>query len=76
MTDDNHQTVPDADLDRVGQEQIEGRAGTPAVPGGVPAGASPAGPHETPSLTNPDATAGTGSLPSPTQGDEVDAATG
>ena len=76
MTDDTPETAPDADLDRVGQEEIEGRAGAPAGTGVVPADAPPAGPHETPSLTNPDATAGTGSLPSPTPGDEVDAATG
>lgn len=64
----------DADLDRVGQEEIEGRGGA-AGPAPAPDG-SPAGPHAKPSLTNPDATSGTGSLPSASPGDEADAATG
>ena len=76
VSDGTDKDAPGADLDKLGQEAIEGRTGTADVPGGVPSGAAPAGPHETPSLTNHDATAGTGSLPSPTSGDEVDAATG
>ena len=64
----------DADLDRIGQEEIEGRtgAGETAPPPDMP----PAGPHDKPFLIDPDATAGTGSLPAPTPGDEVDPGTG
>lgn len=66
----------DADLDRIGQEEIEGRTGATEASAGPPEGASPAGPHEKPSLTNPEATAGSGALPSPTPDGEADAATG
>lgn len=65
------------DLDRVGQAEIEGRAGAAApAEGEAPEGASPAGPHAAPSLTEPEATPGTGSLPSPTPDGEADAGTG
>ena len=64
----------DADLDRVGQAEIEGRAGTSDAAGrpDMP----PAGPHAKPSLTSPEATPGAGSLPSSSPDDEADAATG
>lgn len=37
---------------------------------------SPAGPHDTPELTNPIATPGSGTLPSPRHDDEADGSSG
>ncbi len=68
---------PGSDLDKAGQEEIEGRAAaTPAAADGAARQLTPAGPHAETGLTNPDATPGTGALPSPTPDDEADAATG
>lgn len=38
----------------------------------APSGKPPAGPHADPSLTNPDATPGAGTLPSPSRDSDVD----
>ena len=61
-------------LDSQGQAEIEGRTNTAEEAASWDA--PMAGPHARPELTNPEATAGTGALPSPTPDDEADAATG
>ena len=73
-------TQPNSDdgrsFDSEGQAEIEGRTGR-AGDAAAPAPDQPiAGPHATPELTNPEATAGTGALPSATPDGEADAATG
>ena len=65
-----------AEFDKAGQDEVEGRTGTAKVAERRPTQAPAAGPHAEPSLTNPDATPGTGSLPAPVSDDEADAATG
>lgn len=75
MSGQTGKDTPSAEFDKAGQEEIEGRKGEPEDAPDQPK-APPAGPHAEPSLTNPDATPGTGSLPDPTSDDEVDAATG
>ena len=62
------------ELDRAGQAEIEGR--TDLSEGAGEADAPAAGPHESAALTNPDATPGAGSLPSPSPDDEAAAGTG
>ena len=64
-----------ADIDKAGQAEIEGRTGQDKSGKGSPEMPA-AGPHARPSLTNPDATPGTGSLPSTSAGDEADPGTG
>jgi hypothetical protein len=62
-----------ADLDKVGQDEIEGRT----APTHVSSEALPTpGTHAQSDLTNHDATPGSGALPSAEPHDEADAATG
>ncbi len=59
--------------DKAAQDAVEGR--TPDQSGRKPAPqgeAASAGPHADPDLVNPDATPGTGALPSPGEGDGLE----
>ena len=67
----------DAALDIAAQEAVEGRA--PRGGKAKPLHSEPApsaGPHADPDLVNPDATPGTGSLPTPGEADGLDSTSG
>ena len=59
--------------DKAAQDAIEGRTGTAGGNAPDPSERPPtAGPHADPDLINPDATPGTGALPTPGDHDDVD----
>ena len=65
--------VAKPDSDKAAQDAIEGRTG-PAASGTPETSDRPpsAGPHADPALINPDATPGTGALPSPGGDEDVE----
>ena len=59
--------------DKAAQDAIEGRAGPAASQAPEPSDPPPSpGPHADPALINPDATPGTGALPSPGGDEDVE----
>ena len=72
-------SAPKKSEDAVARDAIEGR--TPANSGAKPRHSDPApapsaGPHADPDLVNPDATPGTGALPSPGEDDGLESTSG
>ncbi len=69
-------SAPKTSADKAAQDAVEGRTPDQAGAAKPAAQAPPAGPHADPALTNPDATPGSGYLPSLGPDDDADPAGG